>query len=343
MMPGLATVASALNRRDLCRASIAAVHLRIPDLPDPFARLAMETEDLLIKVEARADQLLRGDWNPAEHPRAGTSPNPGWFAPTDGGGTEPAANADKDTPLRLPPGERNDEIGDLLEWIANAKPEDAPAISDEINRLFYQKGDFQDGNALHHALASVLANPDQANRQQILTDYEPITHHDPDAAGALMTDLGAGAILGPLLPRARGLAPATETAAGAASEFWKLGWAARGAAIHEAVGANLPFGFKGIDNFASGIATSIKTLDLNAATYQDAGRLTYRLNNYIRKLAEFDGATYGEQTVNASDITSRILNVAVPKGSMTATQKTAIDTAIERAKDAGVILKITPF
>jgi hypothetical protein len=34
LMPGLCTVASAMNANDPCLARIAAVHLRIPDLPD---------------------------------------------------------------------------------------------------------------------------------------------------------------------------------------------------------------------------------------------------------------------------------------------------------------------
>src|SRR4029077_1887117 len=38
LMPGLATVASALNANDQALARIAAVHLRIPDLPDQAAR-----------------------------------------------------------------------------------------------------------------------------------------------------------------------------------------------------------------------------------------------------------------------------------------------------------------
>src|SRR5580658_2285057 len=79
LMPGLATVASALNAKDPCLARIAAVHLRIPDLPDQAARDGMEAADILIKA---------ADWNPALHPRAGTPPNPGWFAPTDGAGSE---------------------------------------------------------------------------------------------------------------------------------------------------------------------------------------------------------------------------------------------------------------
>ena len=72
-MKGLATVASALNANDPGLARIAAVHLRIPDLPSLAARDEMEAADILIKSV---------DWNPALHPRAGTAPNPGWFAPS---------------------------------------------------------------------------------------------------------------------------------------------------------------------------------------------------------------------------------------------------------------------
>ena len=47
IMSGLGTVAAALNADDRCLACIAAVHLRIPDLPDVFARERMEAEDAL--------------------------------------------------------------------------------------------------------------------------------------------------------------------------------------------------------------------------------------------------------------------------------------------------------
>jgi hypothetical protein len=97
LMPGLATDASALNASDQGLARIAAVHLRIPDLPDRAARDLMEAADVLIKY-AR-DESGGSDWNPALHPRAGTPPNPGWFAPTDGGGTQLAGNDEKKPPL----------------------------------------------------------------------------------------------------------------------------------------------------------------------------------------------------------------------------------------------------
>jgi hypothetical protein len=82
LMPGLATVASALNTNDQCVARIAAVQLRIPDLANQAARDAIEAEDSLIKY-AR-EEGGSADWNSALHPRSGVPPNPGWFAPTGG-------------------------------------------------------------------------------------------------------------------------------------------------------------------------------------------------------------------------------------------------------------------
>src|ERR1700676_3398035 len=50
IMPGLATVAAALNTNDPCLARIAAVHLRVPDLPNQAARDDLEMADTLIKA-----------------------------------------------------------------------------------------------------------------------------------------------------------------------------------------------------------------------------------------------------------------------------------------------------
>jgi hypothetical protein len=92
LMAGLATVASALNADDQALARIAAVHLRIPDLPDQAARDVMEAADVLIKY---ARDEGSGDWNAALHPRTGTPPNPGWFAPTGGAGGTHLADAEE--------------------------------------------------------------------------------------------------------------------------------------------------------------------------------------------------------------------------------------------------------
>src|SRR5580700_6635428 len=69
LMSGLTSVARALNADDQCLARIAAVHLRVPDIPDRAARDAMEAADLLTKY-AR-DEGGDSNWNPALHPRTG--------------------------------------------------------------------------------------------------------------------------------------------------------------------------------------------------------------------------------------------------------------------------------
>jgi hypothetical protein len=284
LMPGLATVASALNANDQGLARIAAVHLRIPDLPDQAARDAMEAADFLIKY---ARDEGGGDWNPAQHPRAGTPPNPGWFAPTDGAGgeshsTRTAQNDDHtrrsdvsssagDNWVRLRPGpQRIDELADFIEWMANAKPEDEQALRAEIKRYFYDVGDQGSAAALNSALA-VLLRPGitQDDRQRILDhQLDVFTRADPgEYAQTRDWATGAALLAGGVPPVAAGEAAAAEQA----SEAWTYGWARRGQYFDQLLrDGSLPQLFRTIDNFTDGIATSIKSIDLNAATYQDA-------------------------------------------------------------------------
>jgi hypothetical protein len=81
-MPGLATVAAALNANDPCLARIAAVHLRIPDLPNKAARDGMEAADILIKC-------TEADPSPHRYQIHKASPDdpkhPGYPAGTPGG------------------------------------------------------------------------------------------------------------------------------------------------------------------------------------------------------------------------------------------------------------------
>jgi hypothetical protein len=80
LMPGLATVASALNANDQGLARIAAVHLRIPDLPDLAARDAMEAEDVLIKYRRQRELKAEIRKASSDDPK-----HPGWPAGTEGG------------------------------------------------------------------------------------------------------------------------------------------------------------------------------------------------------------------------------------------------------------------
>jgi hypothetical protein len=344
LMPRLAVVASALNANDSCLAHITAVHLKIPDLPSLAARDEIEFEDALIRSV---------DWNPDLHPRTGTPPNPGWFAPTGSSDSESspiqtAQNDDADLQsdaspstgddwVRLPPGDRIDELGDFLEWLANAKPEDEKAIRAEIKRYYYDVGDTFGGNALNAALSDVLeAGVDQQTRQEILDGIAPYAHADPADVAQFRNLTVGGILVFPGMP----LPPVTVDAP---SEVWKLGWAARGAFINEELGANLPSTFPVVDSWLDGVVTSIKSIDLNAATYQDAVRLTYRLNQYIDQLASYDGGEFAYVEIPSSAISGRTLRLAIPKSSMNPIQKMAIESARVRAQALDVNLLVTEF
>ena len=346
LMPGLATVAAALNANDQGLARIAAVHLRIPDLPDNTARDAMEAADILIKS---------ADWNPALHPRAGTPPNPSWFAPTDGAGSEsfstrtaqnddpthrsdasPSASADW---VRLRPGpKRIEELGDFAEWLANATPEDEKAIRAEIKRYFEDVG----WGAATHDLTSkldVLLRPGVTReiRQSVLDHIDLYTRADPAEYVGTREFLNAVVLAG------AGLLATP----GTASPAWKLGWAKRGQTINKQFGDNtFPDNYPIIDKIPDGVATSVKSIDLNAATYQKEANLTYRLNQFVADVREFDGADWGGTDIRGTDIDGRAVHLIVPKGSMTEAQRIIIERVRARAmrdNDRPVDIIITEF
>jgi hypothetical protein len=89
--------------------------------------------------------------------------------------------------------------------------------------------------------------------------------------------------------------------------------------------ARCPPGFRTIDNFTNGIATSIKSIDLNAATYRAATRLVSRLTKCTADMAEYEGGSFANKKVLSEEITGRAVNLVVPKGSMTEEQRIAIE------------------
>jgi hypothetical protein len=177
-------------------------------------------------------------------------------------------------------------------------------------------------------------------RQEILNRIAHYAKSDP-AEAAQARNLAVGGIL---LLLGRRPAPAIiETP----SEAWNLGWAARGQYFDTLLrDGSLPQGFRIIDNFTNGIATSIKSIDLNAATYQDATRLTYRLTKYIGDLVDYEGGILSNTQVKLSEIKERALNLVIPKGSITATQRAAIEAARRTAAATGrypVKIILTPL
>jgi len=340
IMPGLATVAAALNAGDQGLARIAAVHLRLPDLPDHATRDAMEAVDVLLKY-AR-DESGGGDWNPALHPRTGTPPNPGWFAPTDGSGNEPSPirTAENENPsqssdaptspgdkwVRLRHAKRIDELADFAEWLANATPQDEAAIRAEIKRYFEDVGWEDAAHDLGRKLSIVL-RPDvtRETRQSVLDHIDLYTRADPAERVGTRELINAIVLAGAGLLGTAGEAGVLGTPAGP-SPVWKLGWGLRGQKINEVFGdPTFPSNYPVIDKIPNGVATSVKSIDLNAASYQKDAILTYRLEDFVARVRGFDGADWGDLSIKKTDIADRAVQLVVPKGSMTDAQRIVIE------------------
>ncbi|WNG29417.1 DUF4123 domain-containing protein [Cystobacter fuscus] len=115
---------------------------------------------------------------------------------------------------------------------------------------------------------------------------------------------------------------------------WKLPPSVRGFFIEGHLQGNLPYGFKVFDKFnrATGVATSIKSCNLFAKTYQKPGNLDRLLKGYINKMRNFAGDSKGGVTILPGDATTRVLQVAVPKGAATPAQQQVLNNAIQHAQ-----------
>jgi hypothetical protein len=73
-------------------------------------------------------------------------------------------------------------------------------------------------------------------------------------------------------------------------------------------------------NADTGTAASIKSLNLEAKTYQSGNALSRTLHGYVDKAAGFNGARWGGLNIEASMIQARLLIVAVPDAPISTAQ-----------------------
>lgn len=117
---------------------------------------------------------------------------------------------------------------------------------------------------------------------------------------------------------------------------WSAPWWERGISVHQLLGENLPPNFPVIDRFVNGLATSIKSLDLTAPTYQNVVALTSRVQGYLVELAEFSGAAW----IQSGAIRARELLLAIPPGAATEAQWRALEAMRQVAAQLDVVLTI---
>ena len=126
---------------------------------------------------------------------------------------------------------------------------------------------------------------------------------------------------------------------------WDLPVFVRGRILEKIFGHNLHPNHPTIDIWdpRTGAATSLKSIDLEAPSYQVAGKyvnaLYNKLNRDLNELAEFSGGKYDDVDIREHEITSRTLTFIVPSLG-TAEQRKVFRNIVEVGKQRGVIVRI---
>lgn len=108
-----------------------------------------------------------------------------------------------------------------------------------------------------------------------------------------------------------------EMVARSAQSVWNMNPFQRGIEIENILGRspNLSQNFPVIDRFQNGVATSIKSLDLGANSYQNINTLTNTVRGYVNMLANWQGVrSWGGVTIRSTDILGREVMLAIPPG-----------------------------
>jgi hypothetical protein len=84
----------------------------------------------------------------------------------------------------------------------------------------------------------------------------------------------------------------------------------------------------------------MKSVDLTAASYQNAGALTSRLTGYVDNVAGFNGATFNNVTITSGQVTSRGLDIAIQPGVASAAQRAALNEVVAYGASQGVTVRV---
>jgi len=127
-------------------------------------------------------------------------------------------------------------------------------------------------------------------------------------------------------------------------QIWLLDNFSRGQKLRQLFGGNLPYDFPVIARFAEGEATSIKSMDLTAPSYQAPGAVLDRISYQVSQLAAFSGAACKRNDqwyeVAAEDIVRRKLLLIIPGNCCQDWLNEVLDEAGRMAAADGIILEI---
>jgi len=102
-----------------------------------------------------------------------------------------------------------------------------------------------------------------------------------------------------------------------ADAVWELGNFQRGTILNEKFGGNLPFTYPVISKWENGTATSIKSIDMTAPSYQSGMTLEQKILGHLFDLSHYFGTNtpWGSQEIfiQAEDIKRKSLFLVIPK------------------------------
>ena len=104
------------------------------------------------------------------------------------------------------------------------------------------------------------------------------------------------------------------------------------------VGKNYPV----IDRYdpVTETATSVKSRDLNAKSYQNGTNLKSVIKKDINDLKDFELQNWGDTRLGTKNISHRVLDIVVPNTELSKSQIDAINEAIEYGQTNGVKINI---
>jgi hypothetical protein len=322
-------IAKALDRGEIALAQIYGLRIPVRDL-----------DDRQLKQLAAIARLTKAGFNPDE-PRIPMGDHGGgeWTTGEDAGAAETAPVATLAYSGEPPAPSSPHLVGGR--WpvpsgaTANPSFQPAQAEEDENSRRGGLLGEFIDPlreirQEQYDWLRSQLREIEPGNRAlQTLTgpDYSP-TWADIDELYAALVDAQERAAEPPATTWERG--PALR---GIELELWRLSGERR-----------LPSNTPTIDDFTEdGVAISIKSIDLNAPWYGNPANLSRLIDRYVNKLVNFDGLSWGRTTIRPEEITGKVLDIVVPKNSVTPARREAIARSIQRAGKLGIHVLISPY
>lgn len=100
-----------------------------------------------------------------------------------------------------------------------------------------------------------------------------------------------------------------------------------------------------IDRFENGVATSIKSIDLNAASYQNIATLNRTVTKSIDTMATYQGQSspWGGVRILPFQVTATAVDLAIPATGASPAQLAALLQLQQYAESVGVILNIIPM